>query len=208
MGELYWQIGVFDLHNRCLLLVLETMLDEPLFDTLRTKEQLGYSVSGDLRNTFSILGFCIRITSSNHPPSYLHSRVEKFLIKFRQSLEQPGAEKEFESNVVGLVNQKLEKITTLSDLGRLYNNLITEKLYNFNMKYDECRYMLQLKLEDVKTFFDTYLNPLTVDVGNIRHLCVYIPGRNESERNRSNNRSRSNSYCSTNSVRSTEESQV
>jgi len=169
-------------------------------------EQLGYTVSGDLRNTFSILGFCIRITSSNYPPSYLHSRVEQFLIKFRESLENPEAEKEFESNLVGLINQKLEKITTLSEVGRQYNNLIADKIYNFNTKYNECRHMLQLKLQDVIKFFDTYLNPLTVDVSNIRHLCVYITGRNDNERNRSTNRSRTDSCCSTNSNRSRRES--
>ena len=36
-------------------------MDEPVFDVLRTREQLGYNVYVTLRNTFGILGFSITV---------------------------------------------------------------------------------------------------------------------------------------------------
>lgn len=47
-------------------------MDEPLYDTLRTKEQLGYSVSCGLRMTNGILGFAIRVQSERYVTVYLH----------------------------------------------------------------------------------------------------------------------------------------
>jgi len=37
------------------------MMEEPVFDILRTKEQLGYDVYPTLRDTFGILGFSVTV---------------------------------------------------------------------------------------------------------------------------------------------------
>ena len=70
-------------------------MDEPLYDSLRTKEQLGYSVSCGLRNTNGILGLAIRIQSERFEPSYLHTRVEEFLSKKFAEKLQHLTDKEF-----------------------------------------------------------------------------------------------------------------
>ena len=36
-------------------------MEEPVFDVLRTREQLGYNVYATLRNTFGVLGFSITV---------------------------------------------------------------------------------------------------------------------------------------------------
>ena len=36
-------------------------MDEPVFDVLRTREQLGYHVYPTLHNTFGVLGFSITV---------------------------------------------------------------------------------------------------------------------------------------------------
>ncbi len=36
-------------------------MEEPVFDVLRTREQLGYNVYVTLRNTFGVLGFSITV---------------------------------------------------------------------------------------------------------------------------------------------------
>lgn len=36
-------------------------MEEPVFDILRTREQLGYNVYATLRNTFGVLGFSITV---------------------------------------------------------------------------------------------------------------------------------------------------
>ena len=42
------------------------MMGEPCYDTLRTKQQLGYSVHAGTRLTHGVLGFCIVVASGAH----------------------------------------------------------------------------------------------------------------------------------------------
>jgi nardilysin len=39
----------------------QNLMEEPVFDVLRTQEQLGYNVYATLRNTFGVLGFSITV---------------------------------------------------------------------------------------------------------------------------------------------------
>ena len=39
------------------------IMSEPCFDTLRTKEQLGYDVFSMIRNTFGVIGVSITVNS-------------------------------------------------------------------------------------------------------------------------------------------------
>ena len=43
--------------------VAEQIMEEPVFDILRTKEQLGYSVYASIRNTYGTLGFVVYVNS-------------------------------------------------------------------------------------------------------------------------------------------------
>ena len=52
----YYQYGPGSLEDHVYLQVGAHIMEEPVFDTLRTKEQLGYSVYNTLRNTYGILG--------------------------------------------------------------------------------------------------------------------------------------------------------
>lgn len=61
-------------------------MDEPFYDQLRTKEQLGYSVSCSIRVTYGVLGFCVAAQSAAYGPAYLHARIRAFMISFRDTL--------------------------------------------------------------------------------------------------------------------------
>lgn len=39
------------------------LMEEPVFDNLRTKEQLGYSVFSMMRYTFGVLGFSVSVNT-------------------------------------------------------------------------------------------------------------------------------------------------
>ena len=45
------------------LMVASHIMEEPVFDVLRTKEQLGYSVYAAVRNTYATLGLVIYVNS-------------------------------------------------------------------------------------------------------------------------------------------------
>ena len=59
----FYQYGPGSLKDHVYMQVGAHIMEEPVFDTLRTKEQLGYSVYNTLRNTHGILGMSISVNS-------------------------------------------------------------------------------------------------------------------------------------------------
>lgn len=60
-------------------MVLESFLQEPTFNTLRTKEQLGYIVRGSFSQMYKLLHFSILIQSSVKDADFLEHRINEFL---------------------------------------------------------------------------------------------------------------------------------
>jgi insulysin len=69
---------------RCRVQLLTQIAYEPSFDTLRTKEQLGYLVWSGHRRQAGTIGFRV-VVQSEKDPKYVESRVENFLTQFRVS---------------------------------------------------------------------------------------------------------------------------
>jgi nardilysin len=73
VSESYFQVGTFaetqpDVRARAMADLLAQCIGEPCFDTLRTKEQLGYTVSSGVRLTHGVLGFAVSVQSAKHGP--------------------------------------------------------------------------------------------------------------------------------------------
>ena len=107
--EVYWQCGPDDVHDRALVDMVEQLLYEPCYDTLRTKEQLGYTVHSGMRLTHGVLGFAVVVVSAAHGPEYLDARVDAFLNSYWAVLQAMTAE-EFEQQREALLAQKLMKV--------------------------------------------------------------------------------------------------
>ena len=71
-----------DLLHKAQLVLLVHMLQEPAFDQLRTKEQLGYIVWTTSRRTPDGPSGLRIIIQSEREASYLEQRIEAFLISF------------------------------------------------------------------------------------------------------------------------------
>ena len=63
VAEVYCQAGPSSVALRARLDLFEQLFSEPFYDTLRTKEQLGYSVHCSARLTHGILGFAFVVIS-------------------------------------------------------------------------------------------------------------------------------------------------
>ena len=85
------------------------LMYEPCFDTLRTKEQLGYSVHSGTRRTHGVLGLCVVVVSGTHGPAHLDERIEAFLAGFAATLAGMG-EEAFEKQRQGLLALKMMKV--------------------------------------------------------------------------------------------------
>ena len=89
--------------------LLEAVIDEPLYDQLRTKEQLGYSVSCGSRWTDGIVGFGICVTSKEAHPDYVAGRVDAFLREFRREVMKPSFAEDLVEHGAALALRRGEK---------------------------------------------------------------------------------------------------
>jgi len=117
--------------NRAKLLLFAQMADEPCFDTLRTKEQLGYVVSSSPCIMTMVSGYRVLIQSEKSP-EYLEKRIEVFLNSFGETLKSME-ESDFEAYKVALINKRLERLKNLNqETGRLWHH-ITSEAFEYNL---------------------------------------------------------------------------
>ncbi|KAB7506989.1 Nardilysin [Armadillidium nasatum] len=154
-------------------------MDEPVFDTLRTKDQLGYHVYCTNRNTYGILGISITVNSQadKYSCTYVHERMEAFLKLFTENLKNISTE-EMESLRETLKNFKLTvDITLKEEMDRNWGEIISEK-YLFSRFDQQLPIIPTITLEEVCA----YLHKIANKSGNsdFRKLSVQIVGSSES----------------------------
>lgn len=88
--QMYFQmekdLGEESLRIRSIIDLFEQMIQEPCFNQLRTKEQLGYRVDCGVRVTFKILGFCFRVQSAKYNPVFVEQRINAFITSLSKIL--------------------------------------------------------------------------------------------------------------------------
>lgn len=113
------------------LLLFAQMTDEPVFDTLRSKEQLGYIVSSSAVIYSTLAAFRVVIQSEKDCP-YLEKRIDNFFNEFETALKDMPDE-EFEAHKIGIINKRLEKLKNLGqERGRLWHH-VTSEAYDFEL---------------------------------------------------------------------------
>eukprot|EP00927_Polykrikos_kofoidii_P083673 TRINITY_DN8626_c0_g1_i1.p1 TRINITY_DN8626_c0_g1~~TRINITY_DN8626_c0_g1_i1.p1 ORF type:complete len:1027 (+),score=185.24 TRINITY_DN8626_c0_g1_i1:79-3159(+) len=81
-----YQYGVPDVAERVKVLMLGKMISTPVYETLRTKEQLGYVVFGGVAAQQSILQLQLVVQGSKASPDNVDLRMESVLDTFQQAL--------------------------------------------------------------------------------------------------------------------------
>ena len=156
--EYYLYVGsIADHPLRAKLLLLGQMTDEPGFDQLRTKEQLGYIVFTGARMAATTMGYRV-IIQSEHPTSYLEQRINAFLAFFSESLAAMSDE-EFESHKQSLINKRLEKLKNLEQESTRFWNHISGEYFDFLQLEKDVAYLRPLTKNDLVEFFEHYIHP-------------------------------------------------
>ena len=110
---------------RAKLLLFSQTTDEPAFDQLRTKEQLGYVVFTGPRMQSTTMGYRVLI-QSERDTDYLETRIDSFLRDFGLVLEKMSTEA-FEGHKRSLINKRLEKLKNLGqETGRFWSHIGNE----------------------------------------------------------------------------------
>nr|CAD7204658.1 unnamed protein product [Timema douglasi] len=141
------------------LLYTDMLMEEPLFNNLRTKEQLGYSVSCELRDTFGILGFTISVNSqaNKHSAGYIDERIEEFLKTFSKFVETLPSEdlKEVRNSLI-----KLKESTDLylrEEVTRNWHEIINQE-YVFDRRTKEVKFLQEITLKELQTWLEDHLS--------------------------------------------------
>ncbi|XP_014281647.1 nardilysin [Halyomorpha halys] len=170
----YYQMGPGGVREYCVIDLLMMLMEEPLFDRLRTQEQLGYDVSGTIRESYGILGFSITVVSQiyKHSVDHVEERISAFLINFLESLIKMPRN-EFDEVVQALIN--IKKCCDLHIKEEIKRNWAEIKCfeYAFDRLEREIRLLSILEPEDVISFLKT-----RIDGSNPNHkkLTIQVVG--------------------------------
>ena len=114
-----------DRELRARILLFAQIAQEKVFDTLRTKEQLGYVVFGGASISGTWAGYRI-LVQSERDPQYLEQRVEAFLDHLGEDIK--GMEDDvFQKNKTSIVNKRRESLKNLGqESNRFWNHIVSE----------------------------------------------------------------------------------
>jgi len=88
----YFQLGLDHTSIAAAASLLQTLLQEPLFDELRTKQQLGYTVSCSPHSTDGVVGFSFTVQSATASPAAVDAALEAFLLQQRSRITDTSDE--------------------------------------------------------------------------------------------------------------------
>ncbi|KAG9128505.1 Insulinase (Peptidase M16) [Ceratobasidium sp. 392] len=141
---------------RAFLSLFGQMVSEPVFNQLRTKEQLGYVVSSGVWLSTGSSGWRI-VVQSERKPRYLESRVDSFLDLFREALSTMP-DSEFERQRDSYALKRLEKLKNLGEEASRFWSHIESGYEDFLRRETDAANIKQLKREDVISFFNEYIH--------------------------------------------------
>ena len=174
----YYQFGPGSLQNYSWMEVACHLMDEPVFDVLRTKEQLGYSVYSMLRNTHGITGISVTVNTqaTKFTPDHVDTRIEAFLEWFvREKLEQLDDE-EFNQAVTTLVKLKSQVDVTLAEeVNRNWSEIVSRE-YMFDRRETEIKFLESCDKKQMVDFVSLLINKANSER---RKLSVQVVGGNE-----------------------------
>ncbi|KAM7330151.1 hypothetical protein ACRRTK_011764 [Alexandromys fortis] len=170
--EIYYQTDMQSTSENMFLELFCQIISEPCFNTLRTKEQLGYIVFSGPRRANGIQGLRF-IIQSEKPPHYLESRVEAFLLTMEKVIEDM-TEEAFQKHIQALAIRRLDKPKKLSAECAKYWGEIISQQYNYDRDNIEVAYLKTLTKDDIIKF---YKEMLAVDAPRRHKVSVHVLAR-------------------------------
>jgi insulysin len=156
--EYYLYCGSLDdQKTRAKVLLLGQIGDEKGFDTLRTKEQLGYIVFTGPRVSNTTCGYRV-IVQSERTPEYLETRINAFLASLGSYIKDMPKD-EFEDHRRSLINKKLEKLKNLEQEGARFWSHISSGYFRFEQVDIDVEHLRNLTQEEMVEFFQHYISP-------------------------------------------------
>ena len=148
----YLRIGnVADDILRAMLIILEQLTREPLFDKFRIKEQLGFDVKSGAHYSGPTMGYSILI-QSDRAAWYLESRIDLFLTSFARRLKDVPNE-EFNTQKHSAINRLNAKFEDLYDETTSFWKHIESEDFHFLQDETDVTLIRNLSKADLLDFY-------------------------------------------------------
>ena len=171
----YYQCITVGIHEKMLLHLFCKLIEEPCFDILRTKQQLGYHVHCYVREKISgISGLSICVQSDKHP-QYLEEKVDEFLRDMGGFIQNMPCI-EFQNHINALASSGWFGYSNEQYDHKFSWHEIKNRQYQFNRNIIESEYIKTLTKYDVCEFYKRCIaeeSPLR------RKLSVYVIGNEQ-----------------------------
>ncbi|XP_046617809.1 nardilysin-like [Neodiprion virginianus] len=169
----YYQSGIGSTKISVIIELLIMLMEEPLFNQLRTQEQLGYNVFCLMRDTFGILGYSITVCTQadKFTTEHVDERIETFIKSFLKVLNKMS-EKELNNIKVALV--KLKQCVDLHLKEEVNRNWaeITSRDYMFDRQDKEISAVNSTKIVELRKWMENHV----LGGNNLRKLSVQVVG--------------------------------
>lgn len=169
----YIQLGPCTIRLQCLVEFVEKVIEEPMFDILRTQQQLGYNVGVSIRYNHGVSGltFTIQSQEDKHPTTVVDERIESFIHDHMLTVFEEMTDEQFETIQTSLIKlKKMVEVELESEVNRHWAE-ITSSEYIFNRLELEAHMISQLTKQEVVEFFKSRI--IAVDA---RKLSIQVIG--------------------------------
>jgi len=167
----YYQAGPGNIREHAVLDVITMLMEEPVFDTLRTQEQLGYSVFNTMRNTYGVLGLSVTVNTqaTKFTSEHVDGRIEKFL----ESFPTTHLTKDKITEGISTLSKLKVKADVMmeEEVSRNWNEIVSKE-YNFDRLEKEVRALADIKVDEVTDYY----KKLMTASDSYRKLSVHIIG--------------------------------
>ncbi|CCH58595.1 hypothetical protein TBLA_0A08050 [Henningerozyma blattae CBS 6284] len=149
------QFGIYSEYLAAVVSLLAQIMHEPCFNTLRTKEQLGYIVFSSSLSNHGTCNLSIMV-QSEYSTDYLQFRIENFLKDFLSYLKEMPRE-EFKRHRQSLHDSLLQKYHNMNEESSRLIAAIYLGDYNFTHREKKAIHVSKLSKFDVIYFFEQHV---------------------------------------------------
>jgi secreted Zn-dependent insulinase-like peptidase len=174
--ELYYQLGTFNVPHSVQLDLLERILYEPFFDQLRSKQQLGYSVSCSARCTFGVVGFLFSVVSS----SYTVAEVQRAILAFVAGIPRlitSQKKDDWLDHIDSMIGEVMSPPMNLLETFNDNVGCISDRYYDFDTRVEEVRLIKSFTRESLAGFAQSIFGVATrrLMAVQVSHETNYSP---------------------------------
>ncbi|XP_011306829.1 nardilysin [Fopius arisanus] len=174
----YYQSDLFSTRLSVIIELLMILMEEPIFNQLRTQEQLGYNVFAMLRNTSGVFGYSVTVhtQADKFSVEFIDERIEGFLKSFNEILKK-STEKELEGIKQALIKVKqCADIHLKEEVTRNWGE-ITANHYVFDRLAKEVEMVSEIGLDELRDWLENHI----IGGKNLKKLSVQVVGNDKSK---------------------------